>query len=644
MLKSFFKKPQVVPLAAASDTVLANKLILEGNQFEDAGQLARACALYRQAISSAPHFAKGYLNLGIALAASSDASGAAHAYEEVLRIEPDNPYGNYNFARLTYLSRDLAKTEVLLQRSLLTKPDFFEALVLLSSVLEETARMAPALEALTKALRLKPDSRGAWTNQAALLLKLDKPEDAEKAARCALDIDPLDVQALQILASILRSLGFNDEASLTLKAALRIQPEKFDLQSTELFLLNFDEKLLAEEIFQRHAAFGARMEAAFPVRFKTRRDTAILERRLRIGYVSGDFNSHPVAQFMLPVLEHHDHNAFEIFCYSCGSRRDAVTEKISGLCSRWADVSTLSDRQLADTIYQDGIDILVDLSGHSGSVKLAVFSERPAAIQATWLGYLNTSGLSRMDYRICDARTDPEEWSGKFHTEKLIYLPASQWCYRPVIDIHHATNAPVQRNGHVTFGSFNSGLKISTPMCRRWAEILVAVPGSRLLIADVKSERKQEAIKHQMRQFGVSIDCIQFMPRMDLPDYFRLYNSVDIALDTCPYGGGTTTFDALWMGVPVVTARGNTPVSRSAASILAALSLTEWIAPSIDDYVRTAVQRASDAGAIQSLRQSLRPLLMRSPLTDERTFVKDLETCYLTMWANFCATGSLASL
>ncbi|MES2399669.1 MAG: tetratricopeptide repeat protein [Pseudomonadota bacterium] len=643
MLRSFFKKPLAIPLAAASDTELANKLILEGNQFEDAGQLARACALYRQAISSSPRFAKGYLNLGIALAASGDASGAANAYEEVLRIEPDNAYGNYNFARLTYLSRDLAKTEALLQRSLLTKPDFFEALVLLSSVLEETARMVPALEALTKALQLKPDSGGAWTNQAVLLLKLDKPEDAEKAARCALTIDPLDVQALQILASILRSLGFNDEASLTLNAALRIQPEKFDLQSTELFLLNFDEKLPAEEIFQRHAAFGARMEAAFPVRFKTRRDTAILERRLRVGYVSGDFNSHPVAQFMLPVLERHDHNAFEIFCYSCGSRKDAVTEKISSLCNRWTDVSTLSDRQLADTIHQDGIDILVDLSGHSGSVKLAVFSERPAAIQATWLGYLNTSGLSRMDYRICDARTDPEEWSGKFHTEKLIHLPASQWCYRPVMDMHHATSAPVQRNGHVTFGSFNSGLKISTPMCRRWAEILVAVPGSRLLIADVKSERKQEAIKFQMRQFGASIDCIQFMPRMDLPDYFKLYNSVDIALDTSPYGGGTTTFDALWMGVPVVTAKGNTPVSRSAASILEALNLTEWIAPSIDDYVRTAVQRASDPAAIQSLRQSLRPLLMDSPLTDEKTFVKDLEARYVAMWANFCASGSPSS-
>lgn len=637
MLKNFFKKPPAVPLVAQSGAALAEKLVLEGNQFEDAGQLERACALYREAISAAPQFAKGHLNLGIALAALGDAPAATHAYEEVLRIDPGNAFGNYNLARLTYLGRDLAKTEALLQRALLTKPDFFEALVLLSSVLDDTARMPLALEALTKALRLRPDNGGAWMNQAMLLRKLDKPEDAEKAVRRALEIDPLNTEALSVLSGILRTLGFNEEASVVLETAVGLQPEKFDLQSTQLFLLNFDEKLSAEEIFQRHAAFGARMEKAFPVRFETRQQTAIRQRRLKIGYVSGDFNSHPVSQFMLPVLEHHDPDAFEISCYSCGSRRDAVTEKIRALCHHWTDAKTLSDRQLADAIYQDGIEILVDLSGHSGSPKLVVFSERPAAVQATWLGYLNTTGLSRMDYRICDARTDPEEVSGKFHTESLIHLPESQWCYRPVMDMDHAQTAPVQGNGYITFGSFNSGQKISTAMCWRWAEILVAVPGSRLLIADVKSERKRVAITEQMGHLGVTADRVEFLPRMEMHDYFALYNRVDIALDTYPYGGGTTTFDALWMGVPVVSAKGNTPASRSAASILEALGLTEWIAPSREDYVRTATRHASDPAVLQALRQSLRSLLMNSPLSDERQFVQGLEACYVKMWADFCA-------
>ncbi|MES2283125.1 MAG: tetratricopeptide repeat protein [Pseudomonadota bacterium] len=637
MLKNFFKKPPAVPLAAESGAAFAEKLVLEGNQFEDAGQLERACALYREAISAAPQFAKGHLNLGIALAARGDAPAAARAYEEVLRIDPGNAFGNYNLARLTYLGRDLAKTETLLQRALLTKPDFFEALVLLSSVLDDTARVSLAVEALTKALRLRPDNGGAWMNQAMLLRKLDQPEDAEKAVRRALEIDPLNTEALSILSGILRTLGLNEEASVALETALRLQPEKFDLQSTQLFLLNLDEKLSAEEVFERHAAFGRRMEAAFPVRFETPRGTATRDRRLKIGYVSGDFNSHPVSQFMLPVLERHDRDLFEVFCYACGSRRDAVTEKIRGLSHHWTDANTLSDRQLADTIYEDGIDILVDLSGHSGSPKLAVFSERPAAVQATWLGYLNTTGLSRMDYRICDARTDPEEVSGKFHTERLIHLPESQWCYRPVMDMDHAQTAPFQRNGYITFGSVNSGQKISAAMCQRWAEILVAVPGSRLLVADVKSERKRVAITEQMGQVGLTADRIEFLPRMEMRDYFALYNRVDIALDPYPYGGGTTTFDALWMGVPVVSAKGNTPASRSAASILEALGLTEWVASSIGDYVRTATQRASDPDVLHALRQSLRPLLTDSSLADEQRFVQGLEGCYVKMWADFCA-------
>lgn len=635
MFKNFLKKPAPAPVAT-SDVALAEKLILQGNHFEDSGQLERAFALYRQAIHAAPQLAKAHLNLGIALAANGDIAGATLAYEQVLRIDPDNAFGNYNFARLVYSARDISKTEALLQRALAAKPDFFEALVLLSAVLEESARLAPASEALSSALRLRPDNIGAWINQAMLLRKLDKPEDAEMAIGRALAINPLDIDALWALSDIKRLLGFNDEALVPLQTAIRLQPERFDLQSAELFLLNFDEELSAEESFQRHAAFGVKMEAALPARFEVRRQTAVRNKKLRIGYVSSDFNSHPVSQFMIPVLEHHNRGSFEIFCYSCGWRKDVVTEQLQNLSDRWIDANPLTDQELADTIFRDGIDILVDLSGHSGSVKLAVFSARPAAVQATWLGYLNTTGLSRMDYRICDARTDPTEKSARLHSEKLMHLPDSQWCYRPVMDIHPAATAPFQMNGHITFGSFNSGLKISTAMCRRWAEILVAVPGSKLVIADVKSERKRAAIRMEMAKTGLSVDRIEFVPRMDLNDYFSLYGRVDIALDTYPYGGGTTTFDALWMGVPVLAASGDTPCSRSAASILAALGMNDWVAPSIEHYVQTAVQRASSMQAIQILRQSLRPLLMNSPLADERKFVHGLEACYVKMWDDYC--------
>jgi predicted O-linked N-acetylglucosamine transferase (SPINDLY family) len=237
-----------------------------------------------------------------------------------------------------------------------------------------------------------------------------------------------------------------------------------------------------------------------------------------------------------------------------------------------------------------------------------------------------------MDYRLCDARTDPAETSQALHTETLIPLPNSQWCYRPFIEKEVALVSPVEKNGYVTFGSFNSALKITTLMCRRWGELLSRVPNSRLLMVDINSEQKRESIRFELFDMGISDDRFEFLPRVDLPVYYDLFSFIDISLDSFPYGGGTTTFDSLWMGVPVVAATGPTPVSRSAASILSALGLDAWIAPSIDRYVEVAAALAADHQTIIELRRTLRQTLKHSPLTDETTFVRDLEAAYRQMW------------
>jgi predicted O-linked N-acetylglucosamine transferase (SPINDLY family) len=296
----------------------------------------------------------------------------------------------------------------------------------------------------------------------------------------------------------------------------------------------------------------------------------------------------------------------------------------------------MSDSQLADAIHADAIDILVDLTGHTNVPRLGVFSERPAPVQVTWLGYLNTTGLTRMDYRLSDSRSDPVELSQPLHTERLVMLPNSQWCYRPFLDSTVSPAAPLERNGYVTFGSFNDSLKLTPAMCRRWAELLSRVPQSRLIIGSLRSERKKEAIRREMTSLGIEQYRFDFVARVDLDKYPDLISTVDMSLDSFPYGGGTTTFDSLWMGVPVVTAVGATPVSRSAASILVALGLDDWVAPSIDDFVDVAVARASDHQAIVSLRHSLRPRMQASPLTDEVRFVRDLEAAYRDMWAARC--------
>jgi predicted O-linked N-acetylglucosamine transferase (SPINDLY family) len=341
------------------------------------------------------------------------------------------------------------------------------------------------------------------------------------------------------------------------------------------------------------------------------------------------------------VVERHDRFAVEVYCYSTGGRVDEYTRQLSARADVWREVSSLSASGLADAINRDGIDILVDLGGHSGIPQLAVFAQQPAPVQATWLGYLNTTGMTRIHYRISDRHADPPGLTDRYHTETLIRLPHSQWCYRPFVSVACAETPPFVRNGHVTFGSFNQALKISRAVRRLWAEILQRVPGSRLVILGVEAGRAQGDLVADLAGATVDRARITVRPYVSLEDYFRSFDAVDIALDAMPYSGGTTTFDALWMGVPVVTAPGSRPSSRSTASILSTAGLPEWIASSPEDYVRLAAESARDEARLIGLRKSLREKLRRSPLMDEERFVRDLEAAYRQMWRSWCG-GTLA--
>jgi predicted O-linked N-acetylglucosamine transferase (SPINDLY family) len=308
-----------------------------------------------------------------------------------------------------------------------------------------------------------------------------------------------------------------------------------------------------------------------------------------------------------------------------------VTERLRALSDHWRDVAALGDAQVADAIHADGIDVLVDLGGHTGVPRMAVLAQKPAPVQVGWVGYLNTTGLTRIDYRLSDARADPLDIAQPHHTERLRHLPVSQWCYRPMVDEAVAATPPFERNGHLTFGSFNAALKLSDTVCLRWGAALARLPGSRLIVANVNSERKRAAIRAALASQGVVSDRVDFLARVPLNRYLGLYNQVDVALDSFPYGGGTTTLDALWMGVPVATAVGDTSVSRSAASVLHELGLDDWIATSPDDYADIVVARASDREGLRRLRRELRPRLQASPLTDMARFVRDLEAAYRAM-------------
>ena len=664
---------------------LADDLIAQGNRAEDAGKLHEACALYREAVKVAPQSARAQLNLGIALAALGDEGGAVAAYEQALKLDAANPFAAYNFGKLRYERGQHADAERLLRQALRAKPDFpqarvvlactldalgqpdaavaeleqlvppdFGALFIKAGILRKLGRLDGAAEALRRALAIDPDNLDARTalfhvleakgdaagaareleavleqrpdwaealyNYGVVLKKLMRPAQAEDALRRAIAAQPGFTKAYRMLGGVLLGQArIEDALSVYAKA-----PRDPELASAEVFALNASEKVSEDELFAKHVQFGRELEKAIPARFSftNKKDPA---RRLRIGYVSGDLSYHVVALFLQPVLEHRDRNAVEVFCYSTAERVDDYTRKLAAHTDAWRPCAGMSDTQIADAVHADGIDILVDLAGHSGEPQLRVFAQKPAPVQATWLGYLNTTGMTRIDYRISDAHADPTDAR---HTEKLARLPHSQWCYRPFVQTAAVASPPVQKNGYITFGSFNQVLKLSQASRQLWKRILQRMPGSKLVILGVPPGRAHDDLRRDLPEATI-------VPYVSLQDYFGWYNKVDIALDTTPYSGGTTSCDALWMGVPVLTAPGQRPGSRSAASVLTTVGLSEWIASGPDDYVQRAVD-LSQKDLLENLRATLRPRLQASALMDEAGFTKDLENLYRQMWRHYC--------
>ena len=617
--------------------LLADALIASGARAERGGRLGRACRRYRAAVALAPGHAPAHLNLGAALEALGDAPGAFAAYQAALAADGGNPFAHYNLGRLRHARSEPEAAEAHLRRALERKPDFAEALIVLAAVLEARRDAAGAVAALRQALELDPRHAGAWYNYGELLLRLERHDDAEAALRRVLELEPRFIPAWHLLANLLRGLARVADALEALAAARRLAPARFDLESLELHARMLEDRLTAEQLFARQRAFGARLEAAVPARRAAYAQSADPERRLRVGYVSCDFNRHPVGWFALPLIERLDRARVEVVCYSTATRpADEVTAALRAAADHWRDAGALSDAALAERIGSDAIDILVDLTGHAGVLRLGAFALQPAPVQASWLGYLGSTGLTRMQYRLTDARADPPGLADRLHTETLVRLPHSLWCYRPAHAAAHASEPPCAANGFVTFGSFNHAPKLSPGARRLWAEILRRAPRARLRVVGVPEGSGRAQLLREFAAAGVDGARITVLPRVPFEEYLRQFDAVDLALDSIAYGGGTTTFDALWMGVPVLALAGERSVQRSAPSILGALGLDDWIAASAEEYVRRALEHAADAARLAGLRRTLRARLHASPLMDEAGFARCMEDAYRTMWRAWC--------
>ena len=591
----------------------------------------------RAALQHRPAFPEAQIVLANLLDARGDAAGAAAALEVAIRQRPDDFGAWFRYGLVLRKLRRDAEAESALKRAVSLDPANADAHAALADLYQVRSDLPAAALHLEAVLKQRPDWADALYNYGYALMNMHRFDEAEAAFGRAIAIHPDHALAYRVRANVLHRAGRIGEFLELCRAGRAHAPERFEFESYELFALNFVDGVSADEHFARHKAFGERLEKAFPARFAPFMNDRDPNRRLRIGYISGEFSYHPVSLFLIPLIERGDRSMFEVTCYPVADVTDAVTRQLEAGADRWRDARAMSEAELADAVHRDGIDILVDLAGHSGISRLGVFAQQPAPVQAAWLGYLNTTGLTRIQYRISDACCDPPGLTDRWHTETLIRLPYSQWCYRPFVNVDSTGIAPLETNGFVTFGSFTQIAKLTAQMRSQWAQILREVPESRLVVAGVSHGRARDELLAALASDGVRPSRVTLLPFMSMQDYFRSFGSVDITLDTAPYSGGTTTCDALWMGVPVLTLPGPRPASRSAASILTAVGLADWIASSPADYVRRAVRFAGEKENIAELRRFLRERMRASPLMDEARFALDMEDAYRGMWRRWCA-------
>ena len=490
-----------------------------------------------------------------------------------------------------------------------------------------STEVAAARDALARA----PGDLNARWRLAGALVRAEDYEAAQDELEHLLRDAPRAIEPRVELGHILRNGGRIAEAIDAYRQVLALDPGHAEARSNLLLALNYRDDCTPQEVFAEHRAFGERFG---PAAVAPQPDRA-WPRRLRVGYVSPDFRSHVVASFMLPILARHDRERFELCCYHTFPGADTVTDYIRSMVEHWVDAAGLPDAELAQRIRDDRIDILVDLAGHMAWQRLGVFALRPAPVQATYLGYPNTTGLRTVDYRISDARADPPGRTDPFYTERIVRLDRSFVCYRPGPDIHAVAPLPAARAGHVTFGSFNNFQKLSGSFFTAAARVLSAVPGSRLLLKAKPLDwpRVAAGVRERCAAMGIAADRLDLRGwTSSVEDHLGEYRAVDIALDSFPYNGTTTTCEAMWMGAPVVALEGDRHCGCVGSSLLSAVGLPELVARDVDDYVRIAAALAADTLRLTELRTGMRERMRASPLMDEKGFVSELERAYLEMW------------
>jgi protein O-GlcNAc transferase len=601
------------------------------NAFAAANRHDEAVREFQRALEIRPGFVPGLYNLGNSLAASGKLREAAEAYEAVVSADPKQAKAWFNLGNAELARNRFARAKEAYSTALALQSDYVGALCGLGRAHLELEQPVEASRCYERALEADPACAKAYAGLGLVLQKAGRFVDAVLSFDRALAFDSALTDVHEMKGASLLGQGRVLQALAAFEKALEISPGSPQSASNRASAMPYLEQYGPGQLLSAHREFANRLAPAASATSASRS----LPARLRIGYVSADFRRHSVSYFVEPVLGRHDRGRFEIHCYSSNRADDAVTERLKGLVDRWHDCRELSDAELEVRVRADGIDILVDLSGLTTGNRLGVFARRPAAVQASWLGYPVTTGLEAIDFRLSDAVVDPVG-SEAFYAERIVRLPDSYFCYGGPDAEAPVGPLPAASTGVVTFGSFNNLAKVSDGTLRLWSRIVAAVPGSRLMLKSkpLVDEKTRDDVAGRLEAAGIARERLALTGwKVDKLDHLASYGAVDIALDTGPYNGATTTCEALWMGVPVVTFPGRTAASRMGSSILAAAGLDELIASNEEEYVERVVGLAARVEHLAELRAALRERLRRSRLMDAAHFTRALERAYLRMRA-----------
>ena len=572
--------------------------LFQGNELGKAGQT------YRDICKKHPRDDRAWVMLGIIQARLGKYDDAVQSLQRAVSINPANFDAHINRGLAFYLQGQLEQSLVSLHRALALQPSHTSALLCAGNVYARLDRLTEATACYERVLRREPANAVCRGN----------------------------------LANVLAYQGRVDEAIASYRHALNIAPDLPGIGSNLLLCLHYSDGYDPGAVFQEHLAWGAHHTHGIG-QITGHANEPKKDRRLRIGYLTPDFREHSLAYFFEPILAHHDRSRFEIYCYVNQTMQDATSKRLSKMTDTVCDISGLSDNATAAKVIDDGIDILVDLAGHTENNRLLVFARKPAPVQITYLGYPDTTGMSTIDYRLTDEWADPPGTTEHLHSERLIRLRHGFLSYRPSTDAPEITHLPSDRTGFITFGSFNVMTKITPRMLGVWARILEEVPQSRIFIKNrqLSDNSLQELIASRLEHHGIGRERIEMLGKTSREMHMAAYRRIDIALDTYPYNGTTTTCDTLWMGVPVVTLAGRSHVTRTGVSILSAVCLDALIATDEEGYVSRAVHLAHDVARLREMRMVLiRERMQYSRLCDGSGFTRELESVYRNVWKEWC--------